>query len=738
MSLPSRLAVAVTAGAAILLPAAATSHAATRVEFVGSELRITDTAGAAQKISVTGGTFDVVLQDTAPGATVVVGPGCVTAGFPVATCTPPAGGVTLRADLGDGDDELLATTFEGPATIDVGAGNDTIRGTAGNDTLTGGTGADTLSGEGGDDVLELRDTAADAGIDCGAGGADVARIDGGLDPEPVACETVERTGGGGGGTTSPPSETPVSTATSFTMPDLRPRVSATKIGYQSTATLTKALAASGFIPKLTVVREPLKDLPAKYRDTVSAQKVVSQSPAPGTKLSWQVGQQLPPVKIVTYDPSLDLPRNRCPVNRDAAMKTFFTSLRGATYTTAMSILKRQGCPSRTGKITESRTATDTTVAAVRLLSTRGDKDRVIELDLVRPKVADLAIMVADRAGADWAGASKAKQAELGRQLGLGADSRLTALVKQPTALQMMVSEIATGRAVARAPIDIRSPQGELLKRATTDAFGRVTVELPRLTPGKLQLDIALRTRNEQVLEGWGTIPVVDRGRDPFATIAGRFFTWSRERSAYVPSSKPTSKAQQQLADIARSLTTIATDASKKPGINVATGGLGGSFGSIAEALGLGARSPSSGLPEAVSKGLVPGKLLAGGTTTSTFKPGTQVSSLATMLKQFLATGLDVPSTVLSGFKDSGVAAFVASGLTPAVATGGGGLFGAGAPGAMGSPSPGTVSGPGSAVLPIGGLPALGFLDGLFGPGPLAVVKRAAVPGDPSATTLRVY
>src|SRR5262249_52993314 len=91
--------------------------------------------------------------------------------------------VTLIA--GASDNILDATAYDGPVTLDGGAGNDILIGGAGNDILIGGdgddyldggAGSDGLSGGAGDDTLS-----GGTGFDTLSGGADNDFIHGGED-----------------------------------------------------------------------------------------------------------------------------------------------------------------------------------------------------------------------------------------------------------------------------------------------------------------------------------------------------------------------------------------------------------------------------------------------------------------------------------------------------------------------------------------------------------------------------
>ena len=71
-------------------------------------------------------------------------------------------------------------------------GDDVLRGGPGDDTLHGGGGADIIEGGTGDDELLGQDGVRDE-LSCGAGVADVVKIDAGMDWTDRACEKVVRT-----------------------------------------------------------------------------------------------------------------------------------------------------------------------------------------------------------------------------------------------------------------------------------------------------------------------------------------------------------------------------------------------------------------------------------------------------------------------------------------------------------------------------------------------------------------
>jgi Ca2+-binding RTX toxin-like protein len=114
------------------------------------------------------------------------------------------GPIVLTGD--DGDEDLLrggagADSIDGGAGNDVldaqegadilrgGPGNDTLTAGGGNDSLDGGAGIDAFNGNDGDDTFFAQDDEADALIS-GGPGADTAYIDTGIDPDPIAVETV--------------------------------------------------------------------------------------------------------------------------------------------------------------------------------------------------------------------------------------------------------------------------------------------------------------------------------------------------------------------------------------------------------------------------------------------------------------------------------------------------------------------------------------------------------------------
>ena len=112
----------------------------------------------------------------------------------------------IVATGGDGDETLIrggsaVDSLDGGAGNDViegqegsdvvrgGPGNDSMTGGGGGDSLEGGAGIDVFNGNDGDDTFLAQDDEADASLSGGAG-SDTAYVDTGVDPAPVAVETV--------------------------------------------------------------------------------------------------------------------------------------------------------------------------------------------------------------------------------------------------------------------------------------------------------------------------------------------------------------------------------------------------------------------------------------------------------------------------------------------------------------------------------------------------------------------
>ena len=83
----------------------------------------------------------------------------------------------------------LVDRVTGADIADGGGGSDSIAGNDGDDDMTGGGGADSMIGGAGNDTMHADDDEADTNINGGAG-ADSGIYDLGIDPTPVATETL--------------------------------------------------------------------------------------------------------------------------------------------------------------------------------------------------------------------------------------------------------------------------------------------------------------------------------------------------------------------------------------------------------------------------------------------------------------------------------------------------------------------------------------------------------------------
>jgi hypothetical protein len=175
--------------AALALLAPATADAATISVFggpSGPEVRYAAAPGETNHLNVAyaGDARSVTVTD--PGATIVAGDGCVSAGDHTATCRPLDGGYLQHAvaDLGDGGDSVTTSRPPGPpiggVEADGGAGDDLLDGGAGPDTLDGGEGSDTVLGGDGSDTVHDGDTEEDT-LEGGAGEFDTVDYSGRTD-----------------------------------------------------------------------------------------------------------------------------------------------------------------------------------------------------------------------------------------------------------------------------------------------------------------------------------------------------------------------------------------------------------------------------------------------------------------------------------------------------------------------------------------------------------------------------
>jgi Ca2+-binding RTX toxin-like protein len=129
--------------AVLLCLLAAAPARAGEAALSGSELRVTASAGEANRIHVevfSDGDY-LVVDDGAPLA---LGPGCTRSQSGGAICAG-AGVASVRIETGDGDDVVTTFTVAVPVTIDGGPGADELSGGIGRSTVLGGDGDDYLT-----------------------------------------------------------------------------------------------------------------------------------------------------------------------------------------------------------------------------------------------------------------------------------------------------------------------------------------------------------------------------------------------------------------------------------------------------------------------------------------------------------------------------------------------------------------------------------------------------------------
>ncbi len=184
------------ATAFLLAPIAFVAPAgASQVAFDGHTVSYTAAAGEVNSVSLTITSFDascgtvptpcLLLNDSYARISATTG-GCQLTysglGGDSAACPIPH---DVRADLGDGDDAWW--DWDGPSTIDAGAGNDNpLIGQGGDDVIHGGSGNDVLYGDKGNDTL-----------DGGTGDDDLDGIPGGEPPGLDTSGADTYIGGGG-------------------------------------------------------------------------------------------------------------------------------------------------------------------------------------------------------------------------------------------------------------------------------------------------------------------------------------------------------------------------------------------------------------------------------------------------------------------------------------------------------------------------------------------------------------
>lgn len=187
--------VAARAGA---IPAPSYKAPAGTVSVSRSTLTFTAARGAKDNLAITRPSGSKLRVTNIPrgahaGSAISAGRGCFQLGSYRVSCD--AATVTrIEVSSGDQPDQVVNSTGI-PSSLDGGAANDTLIGGSARDTLIGGRGPDVLQGMGGNDQLMARDRASDALVDCGAGTADKAELDGvALDPDSAVrgCERRAR------------------------------------------------------------------------------------------------------------------------------------------------------------------------------------------------------------------------------------------------------------------------------------------------------------------------------------------------------------------------------------------------------------------------------------------------------------------------------------------------------------------------------------------------------------------
>jgi hypothetical protein len=137
---------------------AAPAGAAT-VQFDGTTVTITAGPAEPNVVDVSADTREgFSIRD--PSAPLTAGPGCSGPPEGPIVCVSDLRGVSVRVDLGDGDDRVSATLPESiPMHASGGPGDDELDGGDGPDVLQGGPGDDVLDGGVGRDAADYRDHA---------------------------------------------------------------------------------------------------------------------------------------------------------------------------------------------------------------------------------------------------------------------------------------------------------------------------------------------------------------------------------------------------------------------------------------------------------------------------------------------------------------------------------------------------------------------------------------------------
>ena len=200
MPAPARLVLLSLTAAAVLASAAPAGAGVVEFErpaHVQTEVAFTDETGEANSLTITQTANEIVVRDSS--APISVRSGCTQRTANEAVC-PRA--LSVRLELGTGDDTSLFKGVTGYATVRGGPGNDLIRGTRQPDNLHAGGGQDRLLGFGGNDRLKDDDVRAaepaGSGPDTLAGGAGNDSLDytDRSRSQPVVIDLARRRGAG--------------------------------------------------------------------------------------------------------------------------------------------------------------------------------------------------------------------------------------------------------------------------------------------------------------------------------------------------------------------------------------------------------------------------------------------------------------------------------------------------------------------------------------------------------------
>ena len=151
-----------------------------------------DPATSRDDVTLSADPTTITVTQSAPGRTLAPGSGC-SGGPTVVTCAR-TGIARASVSLLRGDDDLDASAFDLPTTVDGGEGADGLITGIGDDHVIGGPGADVLSAGAGDDHVSATEWLAgdpgDQAISCGPGDDDLD--DDLADPAPAGddCEVV--------------------------------------------------------------------------------------------------------------------------------------------------------------------------------------------------------------------------------------------------------------------------------------------------------------------------------------------------------------------------------------------------------------------------------------------------------------------------------------------------------------------------------------------------------------------